>query len=141
MSGVQSRRVGCSLSVTVKRSEPRTHSWDAIRQTANVTDAQLAARLRATALYSTLTIILPILTSTPPNELLPNGFDLDPSQCLPVPLMPETSSRFPGMPDETVADLARDFRAESTAVEQMKLEDIYFRVRELAVEDLGYKEQ
>ncbi|KIM58886.1 hypothetical protein SCLCIDRAFT_127429 [Scleroderma citrinum Foug A] len=115
--------------------------WDGIRQTANVTDAQLTARFRATALYHTLTVILPIINSTPPNETLPEGFDLDQSQCLPVPLMPETSSRFPGMPAETVGELARDYRAESTCVEQMRLEDVYFRVRELAMEDVGYERQ
>ena len=116
-------------------------SWDAIRQTANVTDAQLTARFRATALYHTLVAILPIINSTPPNDMLHEGFDLDQSQCLPVPLMPETSSRFPGMSDETVGELARDFRAESTRVEQMRLEDVYFRVRELAMEDIGYEKR
>ncbi|KAG8217837.1 Non-repetitive/WGA-negative nucleoporin C-terminal-domain-containing protein [Butyriboletus roseoflavus] len=88
--------------------------WDVIRQTANVTDAQLKARFCATALYHTLLLILPTIVSAPPNESLPEGFDLDPSQCLPVPLMPETSSRFPGMPGEIVGELARDFRAESS---------------------------
>ncbi|KAH7889197.1 hypothetical protein F5I97DRAFT_483446 [Phlebopus sp. FC_14] len=111
--------------------------WDAIRRTANITDAQLTARFRATALYHTLSLILPTLFSISPNELSPEGFDLDPSQCLPVPLMPETSSRFPGMPVEMVGELARDFRAESSAVEAMKLEDVYFRVRELVIEDSG----
>ena len=115
------------------------YSWDVIRQTANVTDAQLKARFCATALYHTLILILPTIASASPNESLPEGFDLDPSQCLPVPLMPETSSRFPGMPVEIVGELARDFRAESSVVEKMKLEDVYFRVRELAMEELGYE--
>ncbi|KAF9227508.1 hypothetical protein BS17DRAFT_746046 [Gyrodon lividus] len=113
--------------------------WDAIRQTANVTDSQLTTRFRATALYNTLSLVLPTVFSTSPNDTLPEGFDLDPSQCLPVPLMPETSSRFPGMPVEMVGELARDFRVESSAVERMKLEDVYFRVRELVMEDLGYE--
>jgi len=110
--------------------------WDAIRKTANVTDAQLKARFCATALYHTLIIILPTIATVSPNELLPEGIDLDPSQCLSVPLMPETSSRFPGMPDEMVGELARDFRAESSVVEKMKLEDVYFRVRELVMEEI-----
>ncbi|KIK91679.1 hypothetical protein PAXRUDRAFT_830622 [Paxillus rubicundulus Ve08.2h10] len=113
--------------------------WDVIRQTTNITDSQLTARFRATALYHTLSLILPTIFSTSPNDTLPEGFDLDPSQCLPVPLMPETSSRFPGMPVEMVGELARDFRAESSAVERMKLEDVYFRVRELVMEDLGFE--
>ncbi|KAI6036255.1 hypothetical protein BKA83DRAFT_108575 [Pisolithus microcarpus] len=115
--------------------------WDAIRQTANITDAQLAARFRGTALYHTLQAILPVIKSTRQNDPLPEGFDLDPNQCLPVPLMPETSSRFPGMPVEMVGELARDFRVESTNVEQMRLDDVYFRVREVASEDLGFEER
>ncbi|KAG9318812.1 Non-repetitive/WGA-negative nucleoporin C-terminal-domain-containing protein [Chiua virens] len=113
--------------------------WDAIRQTANVTDAQLKARFYASALYHTLLLILPTIASTSPSDPLPEGFDLDPSQCLPVPLMPETSSRFPGMPDEMVGGLARDFRTESSMVEKMRLDDVYFSVRELAMEELGYE--
>ncbi|KIJ69004.1 hypothetical protein HYDPIDRAFT_172503 [Hydnomerulius pinastri MD-312] len=113
--------------------------WDAIRQTANITDSQLTARFRATALYNTLSLVLPTIFSTSPNDTIPEGFDLEPSQCLPVPLMPETSSRFPGIPAEMVGELARDFRAESSSVEGMKLEDVYFRVRELVMEDLGFE--
>ncbi|KAI6103382.1 hypothetical protein F5141DRAFT_1130178, partial [Pisolithus sp. B1] len=71
---------------------------------------------------------------------LPEGFDLDDNQCLPVPLAPETS-RFPGMPVEMVGELARDFRAESANVEQMKLDDVCLRVREVALQDLGYEER
>ncbi|KAH7921734.1 hypothetical protein BV22DRAFT_1095926 [Leucogyrophana mollusca] len=88
--------------------------WDDIRQTANVTDSQLNARFRSTALYATLAAILP-----DPHQ--PEGYDLDPSQALPVEA------------------LGRDCRAESTAVEQLRLEDVYHRVRELAVQDLAYE--
>jgi len=45
------------------------------------------------------------------------------------------------MPAEVVGELARDFRAESSVVEKMKLDDVYFRVRELAMEELGYEMQ
>ncbi|KAI6109470.1 hypothetical protein F5141DRAFT_1114657, partial [Pisolithus sp. B1] len=67
-------------------------------------------------------------------------FDPDDNQCLPVPLVPETS-RFPRMPVEMVGELARDLRAESANVERMKLDDVYFRVREVALQDLGYEER
>ena len=129
------------LTCSIRVFKAQRYSWNAIRQTVNVTDAQLKARFCASALYHTLILILPTVASASPNESLPEGFDLDPSQCLPVPLMPETSSRFPGTPAETVGELARDFRAESSVVEKMKLEDIYFRVRELAMEELGYEER
>ncbi|EGO21494.1 hypothetical protein SERLADRAFT_451525, partial [Serpula lacrymans var. lacrymans S7.9] len=105
--------------------------WDEIRQTANVTDSQLNSKFRSTALYATLLVVL-----SNPHQL--EGYDLEPSQALPVPLMPETSSRWPGMPQEQVEALGRDYRAESTELEQLRLEDIYHRVRELAVNDTMY---
>ncbi|KAH7910183.1 hypothetical protein BJ138DRAFT_1127105, partial [Hygrophoropsis aurantiaca] len=125
--------------------------WDDIRQTANVTDSQLNARFRGTALYHTLLSILPSTTSPSPPSPSPQSqshqpqhphphplYDLDPASALPVPLMPETASRFPGMAQDHVEELARDYRAESTAVEQMRLGDVYYRVRELVCQDLAF---
>lgn len=111
-------------------------SWDSIRETANITDAQLTSRFRATALYMTLRIILP----SPQISQLP-GVDLDPNECLPVPLIPEIKSRFPGIQEDMVGDLARDYRAESSGVEGLRLGDVYHRVRELVMLDLGYERQ
>jgi nuclear pore complex protein Nup133 len=107
--------------------------WDSIRETANVTDAQLTSRFRATALYTTFSVILP----SPRLSQIP-GVDLDPNECLSVPLMPEIKSRFPGIQEDMVGDLARDYRAESSGVEGLKLGDVYHRVRELVMLDLGY---
>lgn len=107
--------------------------WDSIRETANITDAQLTSRFRATALYITFNVILP----SPQLSQIP-GVDLDPNECLPVPLMPEIKSRFPGIQEDMVGDLARDYRAESSGVEGLKLGDVYHRVRELVMLDLGY---
>ncbi|OJA08151.1 hypothetical protein AZE42_03589 [Rhizopogon vesiculosus] len=110
--------------------------WDSIRETANITDAQLTSRFRATALYMTLSIILP----SPQLSQLP-GVDLDPNECLPVPLIPEIKSRFPGIQEDMVGDLARDYRAESSRVEGLSLGDVYHRVREMVMLDLGYARQ
>ncbi|KAG2157173.1 hypothetical protein DEU56DRAFT_7542 [Suillus clintonianus] len=107
--------------------------WDSIRETANITDAQLTSRFRATALYTTFNIILP----SPQLSQL-TGVDLDPNECLSVPLMPEIKSRFPGIQEDMVGDLARDYRAESSGVEGLRLGDVYHRVRELVMLDLGY---
>lgn len=107
--------------------------WDSIRETANITDAQLTSRFRATALYTTFNVILP----SPQLSQIP-GVDLDPKECLSVPLMPEIKSRFPGIQEDMVGDLARDYRAESSGVEGLRLEDVYHRVRELVMLDLGY---
>ncbi|KAG1753426.1 hypothetical protein EDB19DRAFT_1892754 [Suillus lakei] len=107
--------------------------WDSIRETANVTDAQLTSRFCATALYTTFNIILP----SPQLSQL-TGVDLDPNECLSVPLMPEIKSRFPGIQEDMVGDLARDYRAESSGVEGLRLGDVYHRVRELVMLDLGY---
>jgi nuclear pore complex protein Nup133 len=111
-------------------------SWDSIRETANITDTQLISRFRATALYTTLNIILP----SPQLSQIP-GVDLDANECLPVPLIPEIKSRFPGIQEDMVGDLARDYRAESSAVEGLRLGDVYHRVRELVMLDLGYARQ
>ncbi|KAJ8584941.1 hypothetical protein M405DRAFT_746145 [Rhizopogon salebrosus TDB-379] len=110
--------------------------WDSIRETANITDTQLISRFRATALYTTLNIILP----SPQLSQIP-GVDLDANECLPVPLIPEIKSRFPGIQEDMVGDLARDYRAESSAVEGLRLGDVYHRVRELVMLDLGYARQ
>lgn len=107
--------------------------WNSIRETANITDAQLTSRFRATALYTTFSVILP----SPQLSQIP-GVDLDPNECLSVPLMPEIKSRFPGIQEEMVGDLARDYRAESSGVEGLRLADVYHRVRELVMLDLGY---
>ncbi|KAG2078254.1 hypothetical protein BDR04DRAFT_1088016 [Suillus decipiens] len=107
--------------------------WDSIRETVNITDAQLTSRFRATALYTTFNIILP----SPQLSQIP-GVDLDPNECLSVPLMPEIKSRFPGIQEDMVGDLARDYRAESSGVEGLRLGDVYHRVRELVMLDLGY---
>ncbi|KAG2031047.1 hypothetical protein BDR03DRAFT_1032191 [Suillus americanus] len=107
--------------------------WDSIRETANITDAQLTSRFRATALYTTFNVILP----SPQLCQIP-GVDLDPNECLSVPLMPEIKSRFPGIQEDMVGDLARDYRAESSGVEGLRLGDVYHRVRELVMLDLGY---
>ncbi|KAG2116277.1 hypothetical protein DEU56DRAFT_761551 [Suillus clintonianus] len=107
-------------------------SWDSIRETANITDAQLTSRFRATALYTTFNIILP----SPQLSQL-TGIDLDPNECLSVTLMPEIKSHFPGIQEDVVGNLARDHRAESSGVEGLRLGDMYHRVRELVMLDLG----
>ncbi|KAG2125105.1 hypothetical protein DEU56DRAFT_585036 [Suillus clintonianus] len=68
--------------------------WDSIHETANITDAHLTSRFRATALYTTFSIILP----SPQLSQL-TDIDLDPNECWSVPLMPEIKSCFPGIQD------------------------------------------
>ncbi|KAG1756709.1 uncharacterized protein EDB91DRAFT_1241762 [Suillus paluster] len=119
------RRVWCRIY--------NNDDWDSIRETANITDAQLTSRFRATALYATLSIVF----SSPRLSQLP-GVDLDPSECLSVPLMPEIKSRFPGIQEDMVGDLARDYRGESSGVEGLRLGDVYHRLRDLVMQDLGY---
>ena len=58
-----------------------------------------------------------------------------------MPLMPEIKSRFPGIQEDMVGDLARDYRTESSGVEGMRLGDVYHRVRELVMLDLGCARQ
>lgn len=110
-----------------------TASWDSICETANITDAQLTSCFRVTALYSMLNIILPLPQLS---QLI--GVDLDPNECLSVPLMPKIKSRFPGIQEDMVGYLVREYRAESLGVEGLRLGDMYHSVRELVMLDLGY---
>jgi len=102
--------------------------WNAIRQTANITDAQLNARFEGTALYATLSAILL-------KDHQPEGYELPPSQAAAIPPLATLSSRWPGMPQEETESLGRDYRAEGKQLEELELEDDYYKVRELVLHD------
>lgn len=50
--------------------------------------------------------------------------------------MTTISSRWPGMPQEEMETLARDYRSEGIQLDEMNLEDVYHRVRELVMHDV-----
>jgi len=100
--------------------------WSSLRQTANITDGQLNARFQGTALYATLLAIIP-------KEHQPEGYELPPSEAAVMPQPPTISSRWPGMPQEEMEALLRDYRSE---LEELTVEDDYHKVRELALHDI-----
>ena len=116
-------------TVTSRPSVSFFVSWNNIRQTANITDAQLHTRFQGTALYATLLAILP-------KDHQPEGYELLPSQAAAMPLPPTISSRWPGMPQEELESLVRDYRSECNQLEELNLEDDYHKVRELVVHDV-----
>lgn len=68
----------------------------------------------------------------------PDGYILLPSEALPVPTQAEVSSRWPGMPPDDVAALAKDCEWEGRQLAALQLEDVVDRVRELANEDTSW---
>lgn len=104
-------------------------SWTAIRHTVNATDAEITQRFRNTALYHAL------LHALAADRDHTKGFILEPAEARIVPTVAELRSRWPGMPDEEVEDLIRDYQWESMRLKEYALDDVVERVRELAERD------
>ncbi|KAJ8078829.1 hypothetical protein PM082_013112 [Marasmius tenuissimus] len=107
--------------------------WDAIRKTTNVSDAELQKRFKNTALYNTL-------LETLPREDDQEGYETVPDVALIIPSVEEIASRWPGMPQDQIERLIQDYNLECDKLGDMDLNDVYHRVRELAVEDLTGQE-
>ncbi|KAG5342787.1 hypothetical protein C0989_008737 [Termitomyces sp. Mn162] len=106
-------------------------SWDAIRKTANVSDAELSARFRSTALYNTLCAIIT-------KDHQPAGYETSPDEALVTPTMTEITSRWPGLTQEQVEALVQDYNLECDLLGDLDLNDVFHRVRELAVHDVEW---
>ncbi|KNZ71793.1 Nucleoporin [Termitomyces sp. J132] len=105
--------------------------WDAIRKTANVSDAELSARFRSTALYNTLCAIIT-------KDHQPAGYETSPDEALVTPTMTEITSRWPGLTQEQVEALVQDYNLECDLLGDLDLNDVFHRVRELAVHDVEW---
>lgn len=123
-----SRRVSLS-SEPLRPHLTRFISWNTIRQTSNVTDAQINARFQGTALYATLVAIAS-------KEDQPDDYELSPTQSSSIPVGLAISSRWPGLPHEEMEALIRDYQSESDHLRELALEDDYQKVRELVVHDV-----
>ncbi|KAG5645239.1 hypothetical protein DXG03_006656 [Asterophora parasitica] len=106
--------------------------WDAIRKTAGVSDAELNTRFRGTALYSTFLAILP-------RDHKPKGYETTPDVALMTPARNEIASRWPGLSQEQVDALVGDYNIECDRLGDLDLNDVYHRVRELAVHDVVWQ--
>lgn len=60
---------------------------------------------------------------------------MSPSHALAIPTHATFSSRWPGMSQDEREALERDYRSETNELDELNLEDVYHRVRELAVHD------
>ncbi|KAG6907355.1 hypothetical protein DXG01_009239 [Tephrocybe rancida] len=106
--------------------------WDAIRKTANVSDAELSARFRSTALYNTFCAIVT-------RDYQPVGYETSPDEALITPTTTEITSRWPGLSQEQVDALVRDYNNECDRLGELDLNDVFHRVRELAVQDVEWQ--
>ncbi|GBE81938.1 hypothetical protein SCP_0403120 [Sparassis crispa] len=104
--------------------------WDAIRQTSNVTDAELNQRLRNTALYVAL-------RSTLRKRHPPHGYILLPLEVVEIPDRTEISLRWPGMSPDEVEGVERDYRWESDCLIRLELDGMSDGMRTLVAEELG----
>ena len=104
-------------------------SWNTIRQTSNVTDAQINARFQGTALYATLVAIVS-------KEHQPEGYEISPTQACAIPIPMTITSRWPGLPHEETEALIRDYQSESDQLNELDIEDDYQKVKELVVHDV-----
>ncbi|KAG6898380.1 hypothetical protein C0992_009055 [Termitomyces sp. T32_za158] len=106
--------------------------WDGIRKTTNVSDAELSARFRGTALYNTLCGIVA-------RDHQPVGYETPPDEALIVPTTTEIKSRWPGFTQEQVEALVQDYNLECDRLGELDLNDVFHRVRELAVHDVDWQ--
>lgn len=107
-------------------------SWNTIRKTANISDAELNERFRSTALYCTLCAILP-------REYQPEGYETLPDVALMTPSLEEIGSRWPGMSPDQVEAVIQDYNLECDRLGELDLNDVYHRVRELAAHDVVWQ--
>ena len=105
------------------------NSWDVIKETSGVSDAQLNGRFRSTALVAAL-------SATLPKRHQPEGYILTPSQALVVPSLAELSSRWPGMSPEQIEALHEDYQEESNLLAEYDLLEAFSRAREVIVDEM-----
>ncbi|KAJ2920658.1 hypothetical protein H1R20_g16437, partial [Candolleomyces eurysporus] len=123
----EARRI--SAFRTVWRRVYLHDDWTAIGKTANISDAEIKDRLRSTALYHTL------CSALARGERLTNGYEASPDVALIVPTPAEISSRWSGISSDQVEAIVEDYNFECDRLGELELEDIFHRVRELAVQD------
>jgi len=104
-------------------------SWDTIKKTSGVSDAQLNERFRGTALVAAL-------SATLPKRHQPEGYILPPNQALAVPSLAELSSRCPGMSPEQIEALHEDYQEESNLLAEYDLAEAFNRARELVLDEM-----
>ncbi|KAF8910963.1 methyltransferase type 11 [Gymnopilus junonius] len=110
-----------SATRTVWRRVYLHDDWDAIQQTSGVSDDELNARYKATALYATLRWVLQ-----------KNQDVKTPAEALQIPPRDVVVSRWPGMSTEQVESLEADYTFEQDRLGEWELDGIFERIREMA---------
>ena len=100
-------------------------SWNMIRDTANVSDAELNQRYRDTALYRTLREVRSRSDYVSPDEA-----------AAAQPTSAEIAARWPGLANDQVDALLDDYATEARVLEEYDLENVCARIVTLAEEDL-----
>jgi nuclear pore complex protein Nup133 len=100
-----------------------------IRQTVNVSDAEINERFRATALFA----VLQVASRERDDEA--SFVVLQPENALLPPTLEEVESRWPGLTPDQVESLQAGYAEESDRLQALALEDVYDRVREIAQEN------
>ena len=129
-TNIHPRQVRCQvfLASVIVLTRSKT-SWDAIKKTSGVSDAQLNERFRGTALVA-------VLSATLPKRHQPEGYILPPNQALAVPSLAELSSRWPGMSPEQIEALHEDYQEESDLLAEYDLTEAFNRAREVVVDEM-----
>ena len=104
-------------------------SWDTIKKTSGVSDAQLKERFQNTALVAAL-------SATLQKRHQPEGYILPPNQALAVPSLAELSSRWPGLSPEQIEALHEDYEEESALLAEYDLTDAFDRAREVLLDEM-----
>ena len=104
-------------------------SWDTIKKTSGVSDAQLKERFGNTALVAAL-------SATLQKRHQPEGYILPPHQALAVPSLAELSSRWPGMSPEQIEALHEDYQEESALLAEYDLKEVFDRAREVVLDEM-----
>jgi len=102
-------------------------SWNAIRNTVNVTDDQLLEKYKTSALYAAV-----IYCSQQQDGL---SLVIPPVQASILPSQEELAARFPGYSDSQMSQLMRDYEEEANILKDLAVEDVLERVKELAIQE------
>jgi nuclear pore complex protein Nup133 len=122
------------LQAWSSRLRLNTHSWNAIRKTANVSDAELSERFKNTALYTVFSIQLP--------RVKDEEFEVQPDEALDIPTAEEIASRWPGMSPEQLNAMTDDYTHEMDTLGELELdEELFLRVKELATQDTLWEQE
>lgn len=124
---IYTRRVSVLFETRHLIAHTLSYSWDAMRHTANVPDAELNMRFRNTALFIAL-------QATMRARHRAEGYISRPSEALEIPDHSEIVLRWPGMsPDEADA-VERDYARESKELAYMDMENTFESVQQLLAE-------